>query len=420
MRVIPAASLEISAFVRPGDRIVVGQATGEPQTLTEALVAQRARVGPVGLFLGSCFSRSFAPEHSDHIRFSGFGAVGTVRKLAAGGAIDVVPCHVSQVASYIEGGLIGCDVAFVQLSPAGSDGRHSFGVINDYVQAAIASARIVVAEINDQVPQSFGDVGLSPQQIDFAVYSSRPVVELPSVTIGALEQTIAGHVSKFIEDGSTLQVGVGAIPDAILHAITDRRDLGVHSGSIGDGLVALMERGIVTNARKPIDAGVSVTGALMGTRRLYDFANCNPAIALRASRYTHDATVLAQIPNLVAINSAVEVDLTGQVNAEVAAGAYIGATGGQGDFQRAAHRAPRGHAIVALPSMAGASSRVVSRLSGPVTVARHDADIVVTEYGSAQLKGCPLAERARRMIAIAHPDWRDTLAADAKALGLLT
>lgn len=419
MRVLPSASLDIAEFVRPGDHIVVGQATGEPQTLTETLVAQRARVGPVELFLGSCFSRSFAPEHADHIRFSGFGAVGTVRKLAAGGALDVVPCHVSQVARYIEAGLIGCDVAFVQLSPAGPDGRHSFGVINDYVQTAIACARIVVAEINDQVPYSFGDVGLPPERIDFAVYTSRPVVELPSVAIGAREQAIAGHVAPFVEDGSTLQVGVGAIPDAILHAIADRRDLGVHSGSIGDGLVALIERGIVTNARKPVDPGVSITGALMGTRRLYDFAHRNPAIALRASNYTHEATVLARIPNLVAINSAVEVDLTGQVNAEVAGGAYIGATGGQGDFQRAAHRAPRGHAIVALPSMAGASSRIVSHVSGPVTVARHDADIVVTEYGSAQLKGCPLAERARRMIAIAHPDRRDALATDAKALGLL-
>jgi acyl-CoA hydrolase len=410
--------LDITAFVRPGDSIVWGQAAGEPLTLTEAVAAQRADVAPVSVFLGACFSSTFGPEHSDHIRFTGFGAVGTGRRLTKGGVLSIIPCHVSQVAHYISAGSIGCDVAFVQLSPARPGGQHSFGVINDYVRTAVTKARVVVAEINDRVPYTHGDAGLTADEIDFAILTSRPVLEVPSAPIGAIEVAIARHAGRFIDDGSVLQIGVGAIPDAILGSISDRRDLGIHSGSIGDGLVDLIETGVVNNARKPIDPGMTITGALIGTRRLYDFAHDNPSIAMRATSYTHEASILGQLHNLVTVNSAVEVDLTGQVNAEKAGEDYIGATGGQADFQRAGHRSTSGHAIVALPATAkGKVSRIVSKLSGPVTVGRNDADIVVTEFGSAELKGQTLAVRARRMIAIAHPEFREGLEREARAIG---
>jgi acyl-CoA hydrolase len=208
-----------------------------------------------------------------------------------------------------------------------------------------------------------------------------------------------------------IQTGVGATPDAILRLLADRRDLGVHSGMIGDGLVDLMEAGVVTNARKAIDTGVSIAGALIGTRRLYDFAHRNPTIRMCDAEHTHNATVLARLDRLVTINSTLEIDLTGQVNAEQSGAAYLGGTGGQADFVRAGARSTGGWAIIALPATArgGAISRIVESLSGPVTTARNDVDVIVTEFGAAELKGQTLAERARRLVALAHPHFRDEL-----------
>jgi acyl-CoA hydrolase len=311
----------------------------------------------------------------------------------------------------IERGLIGCDVAFVQVSPPNADGDHSFGLINDFVHQAVAKARVVIAEVNECVPFTHGDVVLHAAQIDCAVRVERSPVELMPAKIGETDQAIARVVAGYIEDGAVLQVGIGAVPDAILRLLHDRRDLGFHSGMLGDALIDLVEAGVVTNALKPFDAGVSITTALIGTERIYKFANRNPRIAVRSSAYTHGAEILARLPNLVAINSAIEVDLTGQVNAEQSGAHYLGGTGGQVDFVRAGSRSPGGHSIVALPATAkgGKLSRITVNLSGPVTTARSDVDVIVTEFGAAELKGQTLAERTRRMIAIAHPSFREEL-----------
>ena len=311
----------------------------------------------------------------------------------------------------IEQGLIGCDVAFVQVSAPDRDGNHSFGLISDFVQAAVKKARVVVAEVNEQVPFTFGEAVLPAAQIDCAVRVSRLPVEVPAGKIGPNDLATARIVANYIENGAVLQVGIGAVPDAILRNLGDRRDLGVHSGMIGDGLVDLVEAGVVTNALKPIDPGVSITGALIGTRRLYGFVNRNPKIGMRSSAYTHDASVLARLPKLVTINSAVEVDLTGQVNAEQSGAHYLGGTGGQVDFVRAGLRSAGGRSIIALPATArdGKVSRITASLSGPVTTARSDVDVIVTEFGAAELKGQTLAERTRRLVAIAHPDFQEEL-----------
>jgi acyl-CoA hydrolase len=211
-------------------------------------------------------------------------------------------------------------------------------------------------------------------------------------------------------------MGVGSIPDAILQSLGDRRDLGVHSGMVTDALVDLVETGVVTNARKPIDPGVSITGILVGTERLYRFAHMNHALGIRDALYTHGDAALIQLPNLVSINSAMEVDLTGQVGAEHTASEYIGGIGGQSDYIRAGQRAPQGHAILALPATARGQSRIVARLSGSVTTPRSDVDVVVTEYGAAELRAQSLRERARRLIAIAHPDHREALEREAHGL----
>jgi len=415
---VAAADLDFGDFVRAGDSIIWGQGAGEPTTLIEALIAQRARLGGVSVFAGSSFSDVLQPEHADHIGFSSMGALGGLARLARAGVLGIVPCHVGQIAALIASGRIDCDVAMVQVSPAGPEAGHSYGLINDYTQAAVARARLVIAEVNDQVPFTLGDAMLMPERIDVLVESSRPLTELKAPPAAPTDAAIAAHIGRYIEDGSVLQMGIGSIPEAITRLVTDRRDLGVHSGMIGDGVWQLMERGVVTNARKAQHPGVTVTGALIGSRGLYDFAHRNPALRLFRSDHTHAEAVLAAIAGLVTINSAVEVDLTGQVNAETMGAAYVGATGGQVDYVRGGARAPSGHSIIALPATAkgGTVSRIVAALSGPVTTARSEVDIIVTEYGAAELRGVTLTERARRMIAIADPAFRETLAEAAWAI----
>jgi len=406
-----ADGLELGAFLRPGDHVVWGQACGEPTTLLEALIAQADSIGRLSGFAATSFSGILDAKAAEKISLSSMGAIGALRTVAATGRLGIVPCHVSQVGPMIEQGLIGCDVAFVQVSPPDANGNHSFGLINDFVQAAVAKARVVIAEVNERVPFTFGDAALPAARIDCAVHVARNPVEVAPAQIGETDLAIAKIVAGYIEDGAVLQVGIGAVPDAILRLLQDRRDLGVHSGMIGDGLVDLVAAGVVTNALKPIDPGVSITGALIGTRRLYDFVDRNPKINMRSSSYTHNEAVLSRLSRLVTINSAVEVDLTGQVNAEQSGGQYLGGTGGQVDYVRAGSRSRGGHSIIALPATAkgGKISRITAALSGPVTTARSDVDVIVTEFGAAELKGQTLAERARRLVGIAHPDFREEL-----------
>jgi len=413
-----AKGLDLSAFLRPGDRIVWGQACGEPTTLVEALIAQAPSIGRLSAFAATSFSGILSAEAAERIDLSSMGAIGALRTVAAAGRLGIVPCHVSQVGPMIEQGLIGCDAAFVQVSPPDANGNHSFGLISDHVQAAVAKARVVIAEVNERVPFTLGDAVLPAARIDCAVHVSRTPVEVPPAKIGETDLAIAKIVAGYIEDGAVLQVGIGATPDAILRLLHDRRDLGVHSGMIGDGLVDLVEAGVITNALKPIDAGVSITGALIGTRRLYEFADRNPKIGMRSSSYTHSEATLSRLTRLVTINSAMEVDLSGQVNAEQSGDLYLGGTGGQVDYVRAGSRSRGGRSIIALPATAkgGKISRVTTALSGPVTTARSDVDVIVTEFGAAELKGQTLAERARRLVAIAHPDFREELDKAAHAI----
>jgi acyl-CoA hydrolase len=403
--------IDLSRYLRRGDHIVWGQACGEPTTLIEALLAQAEQIGELSAFAATSFSGSLDSAAADKIALSSMGAIGALRTLTEAHRLSIVPCHVSQVGPLIAQGLIRCDVAFVQVSPADEHGNHSFGLINDFIHAAVAKARVVIAEVNEQVPFTYGDVMLRADQIDCAVHVSRTPVEVTPVKITQTDQLIARNVARYIEDGTVLQVGIGAVPDAILRLLHDRRDLGVHSGMLGDAVVDLVEAGVVNTARKPIDAGISGTTALIGTKRLYQYAHKNKSIALRSSQYTHDASVLSRLPNLVTINSALEVDLTSQVNAEQSGEHYVGGTGGQVDFVRAGSRSQGGHSIIALPATAkgGKISRITVALSGPVTTARSDVDVIVTEFGAAELKGQSIAERTRRLIAIAHPDFREGL-----------
>jgi len=407
---IAPEQINLAQFLKPGDRIVLGQACGEPTTLVEALIAQGAGIGELSAFIATSFSGLFTPETASAFRLSSMGAIGALRSMTKAHALDVIPVHVSQVGPLIATGAIPCDVAMIQVSPADAGGNHSCGLISDHVRAAVDKARLVIAEVNEAVPFSHGEM-IPASAIDVAVPVSRQPVEVAPARIGEADEAIARHCAAYIGDGSVIQTGVGAVPDAILRQLGDRKDLGVHSGMLGDGLVDLIEAGVITNARKEIDAGVTINGALIGTRRLYDFCHRNPAVRMTPTSYTHDAAVLGRLSRLVTINSALEVDLTGQVNAEQSGASYMGGTGGQVDFVRAGARSPGGAALMVLAATAkgGTISKIVPALNGPVTTARTEVDVVVTEFGAAELKGQTLAERARRLIAIAHPDFREEL-----------
>ena len=411
--------LDLAGIIHDGDHIVWGSGTGEPVALIRKFLEQRHRFGHTSVFLGGIsYTDTIKPEHADVVTFSGFGAMARLRGLCRAGALRVIPCHLSALCGYLETGIIGSDVVFVKLSSADESGQHSFSLENDYLQAAMARARVVIAQINDQLPWTYFDGILANSRIDYAVHTSEPAIEVAPASFGPLEEQIAQHISRYIEDGSTIEIGIGAIPDAVLADLGDRRDLGIHSGLISDRVAELMERGVITNARKPIDTGLTVCGSLRGTQRLYKFAERNPAIRLFTFMHTHRAEILCQLDNFVAINSAIEVDLTGQINAEIASGVQVGGVGGQGDFLRGANLAARGHGIVAMPSTAldGKASRIVPRISGVVTTARSDADVIVTEFGAAELRAQPLEQRARRMIAIAHPDFRESLEREAREI----
>ena len=414
-RIESLADLDLAKYVRPGDGIVFGQGTGEPLSLTQRLVEQRGGYSGAGLFFGSGFSSTFQPEHADHLRFKGIGGIGSLRKLSSAGVLDPVPCHISAVADLIGKGHIRTDVVMLLVSPPNARGEHSFGLVNDYLRSAISRARVVIAEVSSQVPWTPCDAPLQPDEITVAVHTERAPLELPPTKFGELERRIAAHVAALIPDRATLQMGIGAVPEAIVSLLADRRDLGVHSGMVGDSLVDLMESGALTNAHKGLDAGVSVTGVLFGTQRLYRFAHENPQVRLCPTSYTHHMSTLARVKNLVSVNSALEVDLTGQVNAEAIGSDYIGAVGGQVDFVRAAVQSEGGVSIVALAATGKkGDSKIVNRLSGPVTTARSDVDVIATEHGIARLRGLGLRERVKAMVGIAAPEHRDALLRQAR------
>ncbi len=409
-------ALDLGAIVRAGDTVMWGQADAEPLPLTRALMAQRQAIGKFNAFLGITYSDTLKPEYADCIRFSGYAGSGGNRALAQAGQLDILPCHYSHLRDLMASGRLKVDVLLLQLAPANERGEYSLSIAHEYLIPALAAARVVVAEVNERAPWTYGERPIVAADLDYIVRTSRAPLEVVHPQPGAAELAIARHVAALIEDGATLQFGLGALPEAILGQLAERRDLGVHSGAIGDQVAALMQAGVINNASKTIDRGVSIAGIMFGSKRLHDFAHRNPQIQFRSSSYTHGPGVLAQLERFTALNSAVEVDLSGQINAEVAAGVYVGAVGGAVDFLRAAHYSKGGLPIVALPSTAGRHSRIVAKLNGPVSTPRSDAGLIVTEYGVADLRGAGLAERARKLLAIAHPDQRERLERESRGV----
>ncbi|RAR51732.1 acetyl-CoA hydrolase [Paraburkholderia unamae] len=411
-RTVEAAQLDLAQYVRPGDTITWGQCGAEPCTLTERLMAQRKAVGGrFRVFVGASWSETLDPAHADCVDFVAYGGSGTNRRLDQAGVLDILPCHYSQFHGALTSGPNRIDVLLLQVAPADEAGRYSLSIAHEYLVPLIESARVVIAEVNAAAPWTYGERMLRADDFDVLIHTERAPLEAPATQAGEIERRIATHAASLIEDGSTIQLGLGALPEAIASRLHDRRDLGVHTGTIGDAVVDLIEAGVVTNARKSRDQGVSVAGTMMGTRKAYAHAHRNARVQFRSTAYTHDVDVLGSLDRFVAINSALEVDLTGQVNAESVGGRYVGAVGGALDFMRGAARSRGGVAIVALASSTRNGSRIVARLSGPVSTPRSDAAVIVTEHGVADLRGLTLAQRVERMLAVAPPEWRETLAA---------
>ena len=407
-----SSTLDFSAHLRADDVVTWPQGTGEPLGLTRRLVEQRHALPPLQLFVGMTTSKTLSPEQADRFRFRVLNGAGSTRKLTAGNVADIVPCHVSAVPALVRSGAIRVDVLLLRAKPHPKRGYFTVGVMADFVPALVAAARCVIAEVDERLPVTAQDALVAASDIDVLTQCDADEILLPDPEPEEVDKRVAAHVAALIPDGATIQVGVGGLPVAVCRALGNHRDLGVHSGVISDVIVDLVEQGVVTNARKGIDVGRTVTGGLFGSRRLMDFADGNDTLEMRSSEYTHNQQVLARVQNLYAINSGIEVDLTGNVNSEVAAGRYLGAIGGQVDFVRGAFASPGGRAIIALSSTTpdGKHSRIVASLEGrPVTTPRADADIVVTEYGVADLRGRSFSERTQRLRMIAHPDFRDRL-----------
>ncbi|GAQ26504.1 acetyl-CoA hydrolase/transferase family protein [Ralstonia insidiosa] len=409
-REIDIRSLDFSEWIRPGDTVTWGQYAGEPVTLTRALMEQRHAIGGrFAAFIGATWTDTLHPDFADAIDFRSYCGTAGNRHLAEAGVLDILPVHYSAFEAALTNEPSRVEVLLLQVAGPDNEGRYSLSTSHEYLVPLIDTARVVIVEANEQAPWVHGKRMLHGSEIDIVVRTSRPLPDPPSMQPGAIEQSIARHVAERIDDGATIQCGIGTVPEAVLAGLSSHRDLGIHSGALGDAVAQLMRTGAVTNARKSIDRGVTVGGVLTGGPTLWAFAHQNPAIQLHATGYTHNAAVLASIDQLVAINSAIEVDLTGQINAECAGSRYLGAIGGALDFMRGANQSHGGQAIVVLPSRAGARSRIVAQLNGPVSTPRSDAAVIVTEHGVADLHGLTLSQRVDAMLAIAHPDDRDTL-----------
>lgn len=411
---------EAVAFIKSGYRVAFSEAAGEPTTLVDAMVANAAAyrnvtVSHMVTVSGGLYSH---PEYKENFRWEGWFAGPTTMNSLEQGHGDFVPVCFSKIPKMMREGVFPIDVYMVQVAPPDEHGYCSLGVTVDYAYQGVKSAKVVLAEVNDQMPVTYGDTWIHVSELDRIVLTSRRLHELKPLEIDTVEEAIGKYCASLIDDGSTIQLGIGAIPDAVCAQLRGKRHLGVHSGMISDGLLDLVEAGVIDCSEKSIDKGKMVAAVLWGTKRLYDFANQNPMVEMRTSDYVHSVPVIAQNNKFIAINSCIQVDFMGQVVAESIGAKQISGAGGQLDFVRGANESLdcQGKAIIAMPSAVikndgSMISKIVPFIDhgATVTVSRLDVDFVVTEYGIASLKGKNLKDRARQLINIAHPDTREEL-----------
>ncbi|PAT34871.1 acetyl-CoA hydrolase/transferase family protein [Vandammella animalimorsus] len=411
--------------VKNGDTIVVPTGVAEPPKLLQALSAQRREFEGVTVsqILPVRKYDYFDPETVRHVRHVAYFFGGASRPGGQEGWVDYRPSYFSEMPALIERGLMPADVVFTLASPMDEHGWFSLSLGPDYTMAAIKKARALVLEVNPNVPFANGNCHVHISQVAALVESEDPVFEVGLPTIGPVQQAIGKYVAEMIPDGATLQIGYGAIPDAVVMQLTDKKDLGVHTEMIGDGIMTLVEAGVVNNRRKNYLPGKMVATFGLGSKKLYQFMHRNPALEMHPVDFTNDPYLAGQNDNLIAINATMQIDFLGQCGSESQGIKVYSGTGGQADFVRAANRSRGGKAFIVMPSTAkdDTISRIAPVLSPGthVTTSKNDIDYVVTEYGVAQLRGRTAHERAKSLIAIAHPKFRDELTEAARKMRLM-
>jgi 4-hydroxybutyrate CoA-transferase len=401
--------------VKSGMRVYIQPGCAEPETLVEALM----RRGPdlhdveiVHMMTMGC-APYVAPEMAGHFRHNAMFIGSNVRAAINDGRADYTPIYLSEIEGLFESGSMPIDVALIEVSPPDSHGFCSFGVGVDTTLTAAKCARYVVAQVNDNMPRTYGDSFIHVSDIDALVESSRPLCAMTKSVVTDLQIAIARHVASLIEDGAVLQTGIGGIPDAVLPMLMDRKDLAVHSELVSDGVIPLIEAGVLTGARKNFKPRKIILGFALGSKRLFEFVDNNPIFEFHPTAYTNDPALIARNDKMVAINSALQIDLTGQVCSDSIGNQFYSGIGGQVDFLRGASRSKGGKPIIAISSTAkqGTISRIVPTLDpgAGVVTSRGLVRYIVTEYGIAYLHGKSIRERAKALIEIAHPDFRSGL-----------
>jgi len=410
--------------IRHGQRVFVGSGAGEPQSLVAAL-GKRTDLSDTEIvhILTLGIAPYADPLLGDRFRHNAYFIGPNVRSAIAEGRADYTPIFLSEIAELFRSGRVVIDVALICVSPPDDHGYCSYGVSTDIVKPAAESAKFVVAEINSTMPRTLGDCFIHVRDIDLMVAGDRPILEAVPAEPDAVAKGIARSIANLIEDGATLQLGIGTIPDAVLHFLHNFKNLGIHTEMFSDGLIPLIEQGVVTNSAKTLHRDKIVASFVMGSRKLYDFIDNNPLIEFHPTEYVNDPYIIAKHDKMISINAAIEVDITGQVCADSLGPMFYSGIGGQVDFTRGAARSKGGKPIIALPSTADNEniSRIVPYLKqgAGVVTSRGDVHYVVTEYGSAYLHGKSIRERALALIQVAHPKFRPWLFAEAKARKLV-
>jgi acyl-CoA hydrolase len=413
------SALDALDHLQDGDMIIVPTGVGEPPTLLHALSEQHQRFADIKVaqILAMRKYGYFEQACRPHVRHAALFFSGASRAGGQGGWCDFIPNYFSEIPALIERGLMPADVVFAMASPMNQHGYLALSLGTDYTMAAVAKARAVVLEVNPNVPFTHGQCHVHVSQVTALVESEEPILEVGLPRIGPVQEAIGALVAEQIEDGSTLQIGYGGIPDAVVQQLTSKRDLGIHTEMIGDGILTLVESGAVNNSRKTLMPGKMVATFALGSRRLYDFMHQNPMLEMHPSNFTNDPYIAGQNDKLVSINASLQVDLLGQCGSESIGHLPYSGTGGQVDFVRAANRSRGGKSFIVLPSTAkdGTVSRIAPTLAPGThaTTSKNDVNYVVTEWGVAQLRGKSAKQRAHALIAIAHPDFRPWLREEA-------
>lgn len=416
---------EAVKLIKSGDHVVFGHCISEPPVLVEAMMANKEAYKDVTInHMVSLGKGEYShAENSEHFRFEGWFVGAGTRKSIAEGHGDYVPVFFHEIPQLIRKGIFKVDVVMIMVSKPDENGNCSLGVASDYTIQAIESADRVIAQVNENVPYVYGETLVPVSKMDAIVEASHPLAESAPAKIGEAEEAIGKYCASLIEDGATLQLGIGAIPDAVLAQLKDKKNLGIHSEMIADGVVDLVEAGVITGSEKSIDNGKITVTFLMGTKRLYDFADKNPVVELKTVDYVNHPEVVSQCSKMVSINSCMQVDFMGQIVSDSIGTRQFSGVGGQVDFIRgtAMSHDGKGVAIIAMQSVARKKdgtmiSKIVPFIDegAAVTTSRNDADYIITEYGIAPMKGRNLKDRARALIEIAHPDFREGLKEDFK------